>query len=174
MPETPKKSETETDLVSYTTTFKHLLPVMSKKEAVETIRQIEEALAGGSGWCNERHYFLSHCEKHALDAAHNRLEAGKFKISQGKMRGIARLGLVCAYQEGIVTAKQIGEFIDDIASLWLFANVLGEAEFEGDMSPIWDHAFDLPADVSEEILRDTEDMLYRIYRLAAEEGEKKS
>ncbi|MFH0912370.1 MAG: hypothetical protein V1807_01790 [Patescibacteria group bacterium] len=164
--------EVEPDLIPPTTIFKHILPALPKKEAIEVVQQIEDALASGSKWCNERHYFLENSERHAFDAAHNRLEAGKFKISPKKMREIARLGLVCAYQEKIVTAKQIGALVDDIASLWLLASILGEAEFGGNLSPVWGHAFDLSPAEEKEILRDVkeeqevEDLMYKIYQHA--------
>lgn len=151
LPEKPKK-----ELLPPTSSFKFLLSLLPKKEVGEIVRQIEEALASDVRWLNERHYFLENSEKHAFDAARNRLEAGKFKISREKMKEIVRVGLVQAYQDGTVTAGEIGRFIDDVASLWLFTNTLVDMESESEVSPIWAHTFDIPPDMLEKAFPGTE------------------
>ena len=143
----------------HTEILKHTLPVLGDKEAGETIQKLEIGLASGAEWCHDRIIFLAESDLYAWNVAADCHRAGVYRITVSKMREIAYRGLVQAWQDGVISAIEIGAFADDIASLQRFSSVLAEVELEDHLSLVWEHAFDLPPDFPE-----THIDLYKIYQ----------
>lgn len=125
------------ELVGFTEIFKHILPTLKKEEAEEKIRQLEFSLTT-SEWCHDRIRFLRGSDAHAWDVAAGCHEIGSYQISIQQMEKIARVGLVEAWQDGVVSAKEIGAFADDIASLQAFNSVCLMAS---ELAPVWKDYF---------------------------------
>ena len=75
--------------------------------------------------------------------------AKEFCISEDTMREIARRGLTALWLAGEISTKEVCDFADDPASLLGFTDILIEASSEGQLDPVWEHAFDLPSGFSD-------------------------
>ena len=137
--------------LTHTEILAHILPILNEEEAERKIRQLEAGLASGAMWCHDRIQFFEQSDPKARDIARDCHEAMVYQISLPRMRQIVARGLTQAWRDGIVSTEEIGAFADDIASLQVFNSILLEESAENFLSPIWEHAFDLPPGVVAEI-----------------------
>ena len=129
--------------ISYTTIFRHILPVLPKSKQLALIQEIENAFGGGIDWSGNRILFLKESEIMPW------LIKPQVDMPQSAVNTVVRLGLVEAYQQNEITPDMIGEWLDNYQCLCTLNAAINIALADGVAAPCWEHAFDtliLPGD----------------------------